>query len=352
MSQEQTITYPLEHIDIELTRECNNYCIHCSTGIAQKGDELSTIETKMVLESAKCLGLKRVGFTGGEPFLQPQKLIDLLKYARKMGLPTHIHTNGRLLNEKNVALVKKYGSEVTISLFGSAPKTHDLITTINGSFYETMKGLRTLIKADASVSVYIVPMKTNLKEISNLIGMVQREGCKKVRILSLSPTGRALDKYDELQLENEDVAQLNTIFEGLMKSNEMEIAAGFCTRLTYPSLTLLKGHEECYAAKNRVHVDAFGYVYPCTASSGRSILSAGNIRNFKGSIEEIWRFSPFFQFLRGFNSNPPEKCTSCRRYENCMSGCRVVVYHKHRNITIADPDCGGPYQEIDSCTRK
>jgi len=343
MDEKQTSAYQLEHIDIELTRECNNYCIHCSTGITQKGDELSTIEIKMLLKSAKCLGLKKVGFTGGEPFLQPQKLYDLLKYTRKLGLPTHIHTNGRLLNENNVAFVKKYGSEVTISLFGSSPKTHDLITTINGSFDETIKGLRTLIKADVSVSVYIVPMKTNLKEISNLVAMVQRKGCKKVRILSLSPTGRALDKYDELQLANEDMAQLNTTLGKLMKKNTVEITAGFCTRITYPNLTILKGHDECYAAKNRVHIDALGNVYPCTASSGRIILSAGNIRNFGSSIEEIWRYSPFFQFLRGFNSNPPEKCILCRRYEYCMSGCRVVVYHEYGNITIADPDCGGPH---------
>lgn len=186
-------------------------------------------------------------------------------------------------------------------------------------------------------------MKTNLDDIPNLVRFVVKEGCSSIRLLSLSPTGRALETYNELKLDQKDATKLNKFLTDLSEQENIEVEGGFCTRLSHPNLSILRGHAGCYAAINRVHIDAFGNVFPCTASSGRPIFSAGNITNVDESISTIWASSPYFQLLRYYQTNPPKRCERCTRYETCMTGCRVVVYHEYGDISVSNPSCEGPY---------
>ena len=344
-NQNAETSYPnLKHIDIELTRDCNLDCIHCSTGLSMQGNELSVSYIEKVLQEAKTLGLEAVGFTGGEPFLRVEKLIGLVDFCKnEMSLPIHIHSNGTMISQKQAEWVKQSQVSITISLFGSEPRTHDAITKTTGSMKSTLCGLRNLVDVNADLAVFIVPMKSNYQEIPSLLKLVSEEGIRHVRILSLSPTGRAMCRYAELGLSDEQVSSLGRKLVKIQKETDLDLRAGFCTRLDFPELEVLKGHERCFAAENRIHIDAFGNVFPCTASSGRMIFSVGNLQRPNCSLTDIWQVSPLFQFLRKFHSSPPEKCKKCTRFQNCMSGCRVKMSYEYGDVTVANPQCGGPY---------
>lgn len=338
-----SIDRKLEHIDVELTRRCNLKCIHCSAALFNTSHELSVDEIKTMLQEAQSLGLEKVGFTGGEPFLRKKKLMELMRFSRnELDTPIHVHTNGTLISSRDAKEIKQLEAEVTISLYGSTSKTHDAITGINGSMKSTLNGLRRLLRAGANVFVYIVPMKYSLHEIIPLIRMVCEKGCKRVRILTLSPTGRAMENFGKLALDDDETMWLNEKITKAQREINVELYAGFCTRQLYPKLKMLPGHYSCLAAENRVHIDAFGNVFPCTASSGRMIFSAGNLRMPGYTLSEIWHHSPLFQFIRHFHSNPPKKCRECKLYQDCMSGCRVMMSYKYGDVTIADPQCRGP----------
>lgn len=334
----------LEHIDIELTRNCNLDCIHCSTGLNTQGNELPLFFIKKILHEAKLLGLETVGLTGGEPFLRRKKLMELVDFCKsEMNTRIHIHSNGTRIFRKEARWVKQSGVDITISLFGSDPKTHDTITSTKGSMKSTLRGLRHLVDVDANLTVFVIPMKPNFHEILSLIELVNEEGVRQVRILSLSPTGRAMYKFAQLELSDEQTLFLGKELVRTQKEKDIDLRAGFCTRLDFPDLGVLKGHERCYAAENRIHIDAFGNVYPCTASSGRIVFSAGNVQMPAYKLTEIWKFSPLFQFLRKFHSNPPEKCQGCVKSQHCMSGCRVRMSYKYGDVTVADPKCERPH---------
>ena len=301
------------------------------------------MKKKKVLES-KLLGLKKVGFTGGEPFLRKKKLQDLISFCKnELNTSVHLHTNGTLIYHKEAKEIKELECEVTVTFYGSKSRTHDAITQIKGSMKLALNGLRRLLQVGANVFVYTVPMKCNLHEIIPLIQMISEEGCKKIRILSLSPTGRAMKSYDKLALDDDEVMWLNREIVRIQKEIDIELYAGFCTRQFHPDLKLLPGHYSCLAAENRIHIDAFGNVFPCTAASGRIIFSAGNLRTPGYTLLKIWRYSPLFQFIRRFHSNPPKKCQECAIYNDCMGGCRVIMSYKYGDVTIADPQCKGPY---------
>lgn len=334
----------LEHIDLEITKECNLDCVHCSAR-SQKNvtsEELSLDEIEDLLNEARSLGLKQVGLTGGEPFLSKEKLEKVMDFCtNSLNVPVHIHTNGMRINKADSKRISHIVDEVTIALYGTNAQTHDSITRRKGSMESTWKGLQRLIDAGANVSVYIVPMKSNAHEIIPLVRMVSKKGIKKIRFLSLSPTGRARERYEEMSLENDKITWLNNQLEDIQPKIAAKLYTGFCTSQFFTGMRTLPGHDSCYAAENRIHVDAFGNVFPCTASSGLGIFRAGNMRE-DCTLSELWKYSPLFQFIRNFHSNPPQKCQNCSIHKNCMSGCRVMMTHKYGDVTVADPECVGP----------
>jgi len=335
----------LEHIDIELTKQCNLECIHCSARGGQKtlNHELFLNEIEKILGEAKSLGLRTIGLTGGEPFLCKRKLMKIIDFCNdELKIPIHIHTNGILVSNEDAKKISDSVNEITVALYGLNAETHDSVTRVPGSMQSTMKGLERLLHAGANVSVYIVPMKVNIHEIIPLIENVSERGIKRIRILSISPTGRAIAKFDEMTLSNDELAWLNRELENVQSEIATELLAGFCTGQFYPQLKTLPGHTSCLAAENRLHINAYGIVFPCTASSGMEIFASGNLRNKDYPLSQLWHQSPLLQVIRRFHSNPPDKCQKCCIQRSCMSGCRVFMFYKYGSITIADPRCRGP----------
>ena len=333
----------LRHIDIEITKKCNLFCIHCSAQSNKTGRELSLNEIKIILDKASSLGLENVGFTGGEPLVRRNKLVALLKYCKRiLNSKTHLHTNGTLLKSEDAAIMARLVDEITVTFYGSKPETHDGITSVKGSLKAAEEGLCKLVRQHANVRTFIVPMKPNFREIPKIVKKVHEIGCGKIRVLSLSPTGRARKVFATLSLDSNDRKWLSDELIRTRKELGVDIDAGFCTRQDYPRLGELRGHQSCLAAEDRVHIDAFGEVFPCTSSSGWQQFSAGNLRGYAFNLSDIWKFSPIFQFLRFFHSNPPNKCRGCAMYQQCMGGCRVMMHYKYGDITVAKPNCKSP----------
>lgn len=333
----------LEHIDIEITKLCNLHCVHCSAESNNKVKELSLKEIKKILDEASSMGLRNVGFTGGEPLMRRSKLVELLEYCKHtLDSKTHLHTNGTLIRQKDAAIIAELVDEVTVTFLGSKSETHDGLTSVEGSLKATEEGLQSLVHQEANVRIFIIPMKMNLAEIPQIIRKVRQIGGHKIRILSLAPVGRARDNFKNLSLDCNDVKWLTNELLKTRSELGVDIDCGFCTQQDYPQLGKLQGHQSCLAAENRVHIDAFGEVFPCTASSGWQPFSAGNLRKCQFNLSDIWRFSPILQFFRYFHSNPPRKCQDCVKYAQCMGGCRVMMHYKYGDITMAKPDCRSP----------
>ncbi|MDO8725613.1 MAG: radical SAM protein [Candidatus Methanoperedens sp.] len=252
-------------------------------------------------------------------------------------MKTHIHTTGTLLTSKDASLIAELVDETSITILGALAQTHDKITSVNGSLKSTEKGLKALLNKHGNVRTYLVPMKSNYKETTQIIEKAYQMGCSKFRLLSLSPTGRAQESFNDISLNLKERRWLTNELMIIGERLDIDIDVGFCTRQDYPQLGELHGHQTCLAAENRMHIDAFGEVFPCTASSGLQAFSGGNIRTH--DLADLWKVSPMFQFFRYFHSNPPLKCRSCIEYWQCMGGCRVMMFHRYRDFTLAKPDC-------------
>ncbi len=173
------------------------------------------------------------------------------------------------------------------SLLGKE-RTHDDFVNKNGSFDKVIKNIPLLEKSGISFSCYTVPMKSNFKEIPELIELLKSKGIKKFRILSLAPTGKAIGMWEKLKLSLDENKWLDEQLYELAQKLKIEIRVGFCSFRNFPKLLKLNGHEECYGWLNRCHIDANGNVFPCTASSGHINLSLGNVRDHNLNLLELW----------------------------------------------------------------
>lgn len=139
--------------DIKLGYSCNNDCIHCVISdfkdkVLEKGlpEDISDEDYKKeLLDSRK--RADKITFTGGEPTVR-KELLDLVAFARDIGFSITMQTNGRRLSDPRfaTALCSIAPINFCIALHGHNAEIHDRITQRQGSFYETVQGIRNIIE--------------------------------------------------------------------------------------------------------------------------------------------------------------------------------------------------------------
>jgi uncharacterized Fe-S cluster-containing radical SAM superfamily protein len=143
----------LETLWINTGTLCNITCANCYIESSPRNDALSYIsaaEVAAFLNEAETsrLPLQEVGFTGGEPFMNPDFLV-MLQDALKRGFKALVLTNAMkpMMNHAKglLALHQRYGAQLTIrvSLDHPDPAIHDAERGA-GSFDRTLEGLRFL----------------------------------------------------------------------------------------------------------------------------------------------------------------------------------------------------------------
>lgn len=80
-----------------LTNKCNvdrGFCYDWIGCHPSKSDDIFDEVPKILDEAKKIKAIDRIAFSGGEPTLYPQKLIDSIKYAKSLGFYVQLKTNG------------------------------------------------------------------------------------------------------------------------------------------------------------------------------------------------------------------------------------------------------------------
>jgi organic radical activating enzyme len=143
---------------------CNITCRHCYIESSPTNDRLvylNAAEVAAYLGEAEALGQrpKTVGFTGGEPFMNPD-IVAILEAALSRGYDTLVLTNAMKpmmrprVQKAIVDLLERYRTKLTfrVSLDHWRPDLHDEERG-EVSFDETMEGLRWLRDNNAQTAV-------------------------------------------------------------------------------------------------------------------------------------------------------------------------------------------------------
>ncbi len=302
-------------MDLALTYRCNNNCVHCYAGGPRETKELSTTEWLNVIDKIYELGIPHVVFTGGEPTLR-EDLPKLIAHAQEVGLVSGLITNGTLLKDKAFfnSLVDAGLDHVQITLESYNPKIHDKITGVEGSWKDTVEGLKNAIASPIYTLSNTTLNKWNIKDIVKTIEYVHDLGLNQFACNSLIYSGRAPDVVKDFALEDSSLEPILTEIQEKARQLNMEFV--WYTPTEYCVLDPLQldlGIKSCSACRISMCIEPDGTAIPCQSY----FTPLGNI--LKDDWSKIWK-NPLCLKLRA-REYVQEKCFDCPSLNVCGGGC-------------------------------
>lgn len=330
IEKEEPFTYkysaPLR-MDIALTFRCQNDCVHCYAGGPHETSELATDQWKIIIDKLSEVGVFILTFTGGEPTLR-EDLAELLLYAQGRGMVTGLITNGRKLKDKAyVDALEKAGLDfVQITLESHKPAVHDSMTCAEGSWVETLEGIRNAVASQIYVSTNTTLSKHNADDFLTTVDFIKGLGVDAFGCNSLIYSGKAPEASQEFALSTDELKQL--LPQVRSKAELIGLKFLWYTPTQYCQLDPLQlglGVKSCTAAMINACVGSNGDVYPCQSY----FESLGNI--LVDPWEKIWH-SPLAEKLRrrGFAD---EKCGDCAQLGVCGGGCPLELAN-NKQLTV------------------
>ena len=325
VEKEEPFTYqysaPLR-MDLALTFKCQNDCVHCYAGGPHETPELNTVQWKEVIDRLSQIGIFILTFTGGEPTLRDD-LPELLQYAQNRGMVTGLITNGRRLKDKEyVKTLEKAGLDFAqVTLESHKPQIHDLMTGAEGSWKETVVGIKNAVRSQIYVTTNTTLSKHNAPEFLRTIDYIQELGVAAFGCNSLIYSGKANAVSQEFALPVEELEPLLTKIRD--KAQQLNLKFLWYTPTQYcqfDPVQLGLGVKSCTAAMINMCVGPNGDVYPCQSY----FESLGNI--LVDSWEQIWNH-PLAVKIRNREYVEP-KCKDCPQLQVCGGGCPLELQDK------------------------
>jgi radical SAM protein with 4Fe4S-binding SPASM domain len=309
-------------MDLALTFKCQNNCVHCYAGGPHETAELSTSQWKEVIDRLSQIGIFILTFTGGEPTLR-EDLSELLQYAQNKGMVTGLITNGRKLKDiEYVKTLEKVGLDfVQVTLESHQPKVHDLMTAAEGSWKETVAGIKNAVQSQIYVTTNTTLSKYNAPEFLETIDYIKGLDVAAFGCNSLIYSGKANVVSQEFALPIEALKALLPKIRD--KAQQLNLKFLWYTPTQYCRLDPLQlglGVKSCTAAMINMCVGPNGDVYPCQSY----FESLGNILVDKW--EKIWNH-PLAVKIRNREYVEP-KCKDCAQLQVCGGGCPLELLDK------------------------
>jgi radical SAM protein with 4Fe4S-binding SPASM domain len=338
--------YNFPALYFEATRVCNLKCSMCMTGSndpvavrVSRGEELSFGEIKeRILEPAKRVGVKAIGWSGGE-FLLRNDAMDLMRLTVALGYQCKLCSNGELLDRDRLrALKEATGGSLTIALgLNSITERNEWTRDAKPDRTLEVLDLCDELKIDRHVIVTI--SKDNTETFEKTVKyMVDR------RIsYNRSPyagRGSGCSMFDQLAFDRKDLEEhfhpilrrhVNgyVSFTPFFLSPELHAqVSGGVTNGTVPHNPPIG----CWVG-TWLTVNAEGDVSVCPVLL--DVLKAGNVR--EKPIDRVVEESKLFADLLD-RSKLKGRCGNCR-YQYTCGGCRAMAYYHTGDYLEEDPTC-------------
>lgn len=141
-----------------------------------------------------------VFFTGGEVTLR-EELTAAVTSAKNAGAAkVTLRTNGRMLAYRGVAQgLREAGVDaIEVALHGHIDAVHDWETRVEGSFKQSLRGLKRARRAGCETGVNTVVTRSNYRHLAEIAAIVVRSGATSWRIHELRGLGAAAKPMNAL----------------------------------------------------------------------------------------------------------------------------------------------------------
>lgn len=315
----------------EVTLACNMRCLHCGSSaspLRKRPDELDTKEAIGLICDFKELGVERICFSGGEPFLRKDWERLALTVAG-LGMRPGFISNGFLVEKTIAAKLKRFiNARVCISLsIDGDEASHDYIRQTKGSFRRVTNAIRLLCEHGVPVSVITSVNKINLKALNRLAEHIFQYGIYAWQLQLAVPWGR-MGKSRSYLLSSADYLELVEFFLKQRKIHKERVFVpdniGYFTEAEKE----FRPNPEapwngCQAGLTSLGITSNGGVTGCLSLQEERFLE-GNIR--KRKLKDIWFDPHLFAYNRKFKEEDLNGyCKKCQHRSQCRGGCRSTA---------------------------
>ena len=178
---------------LHLLGRCNLTCLHCYMGGAPSRTEQLPLQPVLdAIAECKLLGIGALYLTGGEPLLY-RDFDRVLQAAEKVpGLKVTVCTNGTLVRQQHIALLKRANAKVNISIDGQA-EFHDQFRNHVGAFSATERCMQQIVAAGIPVTIVSTISQGNLHSLPWLVEWAAQAGAFEFKVQPLLRLGRGMD---------------------------------------------------------------------------------------------------------------------------------------------------------------
>ena len=317
-----------------VTNACNMYCDHCYREAGCKAEEeLSTAEAKTLLEQIARANFKIMIFSGGEPLMRPD-IVELVAYAKKLGLRPVFGTNGTLITLEMAPKLKEAGAMgMGISLDSMDAAKHNEFRKFPNAWEGAVQGMRNCRAVGLPFQIHTTVMDWNSHEIEAITDFAVAEGAVAHHFFFLVPTGRAKTiEAESLRAEEYE----DTLTRIMKKQQEVDIelkptCAPQFLRIADQMGIKTRFRRGCLAGTAYCIISPRGKVQPCAYLN----MELGDVR--KTPFDEIWKNSEVLNKLRTLEYSGG--CGTCK-YKHACGGCRArAAYYNNGDYMAEEPWC-------------
>ncbi len=311
--------HPLRTLFLEVTSRCNAHCDHCgsSCGDFIPKDEITGEEIKGVLKDIYDKGYDTtqvmLAVTGGEPLLR-KDLFELMKYARSLGYPWGITSNGILIDKEMVKKMEEAEMySISVSIDG-LKETHEEFRHVKGSWEKIINGLKLMLKSKviSVVQVTTVVNKKNIDQLEDIYNYIYKIGIRHWRVVQVDPIGRA--KHSNILLDPDETEYMFNFIAEKQREGKMEVLYGCSHFLGMDVEPIIRQTPFiCVTGITIGSILSNGDIFVCPDVERRPELIQGNIR--KEKFTKVWETK--YKEFRKLNRTTNEKCKKCKDWKLC-----------------------------------
>jgi len=315
-------------IEFATPQVCNFNCVYCYNRPPYRDNGVLPLDVfSGVLDDVKP---EFVSILGGEPTLYHSMLLKYLSECKKRNIETRVATNSAHLTKDMIREMKSSGlSRIWISWNAPRHIFSSFRKPCHKDDYDNVKKSITFsVKLGLTVECDAVLTKYNYKYLPRLYREASAMGASTFTLQTLVPSGNGTD-LGLLLSEKEYVEAVTSVYPFVNDKTRLLLQCNWmaqrCTELgekiynTPNTPESIRNGVECSEGFKRVHVHNNGDVLVCDIVDFPVL---GNV--YEERLSSMLSKSRFLEssFL------PPNKCSSCTKWNNCHNVCRGIVYMK------------------------
>lgn len=293
-----------QHINIELTSNCNLKCIYCYRDAGPHAATYLPVEQLLdIIEQFVQYGTRVIELTGGEPLLYPE-FSQVVDFCAQHGSLVSVLSNGCLINEQVAKQLAEFRDRifVQVDIDGSTASKHDYIRGVPGAFQQTTQCVALLAQHQVRTHVVMNVIPDTLDDVENTLCLAQELGATWFNFAPVLSVGRA--NHLKLEYSLDQVKYMSEL--PFYLGNKYE---SFYRQLTKEQLARLTGSHtnNCGAGTRSVVLGPTGKIRPCLVLP-EEYLVIGDAT--KQSVADILS-SPVLPFLHELRSPGTDACKGC-----------------------------------------